>query len=203
MKPTRDERAKKQRAILDAATKLFLEKGYEATSINTLVSITGGSKETIYNNFGNKEQLFVAVVDDVLKGILQPLAELDIHHLALREGLIYISKITLEVLTDEKGVGLQRLAFSASRKHENVGRLFYEHGPVKGFASLAKFLRKQQALGKFDCRNIDHATEYFWGMLLYKVTLQRCCSVESPMSSRNITNLVHRVVDDFLEHYAN
>ena len=53
----------KREKIVRSAAKLFLEKGYDNVSINDIIDVTGGSKGTIYSNFGSKEKLFEAVVE--------------------------------------------------------------------------------------------------------------------------------------------
>jgi len=49
--------------LLEAITNLFWEKGFEATSINEVVARTGVNKFSIYNEFGDKEKLFLACID--------------------------------------------------------------------------------------------------------------------------------------------
>ena len=50
--------------ILEAATRLFLEKGYEHTSIQDIISNLGGlSKGAIYHHFKSKEDILEAVTD--------------------------------------------------------------------------------------------------------------------------------------------
>lgn len=50
--------------ILDAATRLFIEKGYEHTSIQDIIDNLGGlSKGAIYHHFKSKEDILIAVTD--------------------------------------------------------------------------------------------------------------------------------------------
>lgn len=51
--------------ILTSAYKLFLEKGYNGTSLNLLVKSSGLSKGAFYHYFENKEQLFIASLDNL------------------------------------------------------------------------------------------------------------------------------------------
>jgi AcrR family transcriptional regulator len=55
----------KKEAFLDAAEKLFAEKGFENTSIDEVVKHAGLTKRTLYQYFQSKEDLFYAVA---LKG---------------------------------------------------------------------------------------------------------------------------------------
>lgn len=68
-----------RKLILDTAERLFLEKGYEKTSLQDIINHLGGlSKGAIYYHFHSKEEIFVAVADrmgsyagDMLRGIVE------------------------------------------------------------------------------------------------------------------------------------
>jgi AcrR family transcriptional regulator len=55
----------KKAALVDAAEKLFVQKGYENTSIDEVARAAGLTKKTLYQYFESKEDLFYAVA---LKG---------------------------------------------------------------------------------------------------------------------------------------
>ena len=61
-------------AILEAAAQVFFEQGYAATSIDAIIKRLGGSKRTIYNEFGSKEGLFTALVSENAGTALSALA---------------------------------------------------------------------------------------------------------------------------------
>lgn len=48
--------------VLDEAMNLFWHKGYEATSIQELITTMGISRGSLYDSFGDKHALFVAVL---------------------------------------------------------------------------------------------------------------------------------------------
>ena len=50
-------------ALLLSATELFLERGYDAVSLDDIVHHAGGSKASIYKYFGSKEGLFKGICD--------------------------------------------------------------------------------------------------------------------------------------------
>lgn len=50
-------------AVLYKAMRLFWEQGYEKTSINDLVECMGIHRRSLYDTFGDKHKLFLAVVD--------------------------------------------------------------------------------------------------------------------------------------------
>lgn len=57
-------RADKQRDLLDGALRVFARDGFSRASIGALASEAGVSTRTIYNQYGNKEALFRAVILD-------------------------------------------------------------------------------------------------------------------------------------------
>ena len=48
-------------ALLLSANQLFLERGYDAVSLDDIVHHAGGSKTSIYKYFGSKDGLFTAI----------------------------------------------------------------------------------------------------------------------------------------------
>lgn len=63
--------------ILDVALKLFMEKGYEHTSIQDIIDNLGGlSKGAIYHHFKSKEDILLAVTDQMTKESNQILADI-------------------------------------------------------------------------------------------------------------------------------
>ena len=61
-----------RRAVLAAARTLFVEQGYEGTSVAQVASAAGVSVDTVYASVGRKPELAVAVVDMVLGSSDEP-----------------------------------------------------------------------------------------------------------------------------------
>ena len=55
--------------LLKTATRLFFERGFDNTSINEIVRLSGGSLSTAYQWFGSKEDLFAAVFEHSLEEV--------------------------------------------------------------------------------------------------------------------------------------
>jgi TetR/AcrR family transcriptional repressor of mexJK operon len=62
--PGRERRSPaKHAAILDAATEVFLREGYARASVDAIAEAASVGKQTVYGHFGDKQQLFLAVVE--------------------------------------------------------------------------------------------------------------------------------------------
>lgn len=62
--------------VLDKTTDLFWEKGFEATSINEIVARTGLNKHSLYNEFGDKERLFLLCIDEYVNKSIKVLSDI-------------------------------------------------------------------------------------------------------------------------------
>ena len=61
-----------RRAVLEAARRLFLDRGYAATTVSAIAAEAGVSVETVYKAFGNKPGLVKAVFDVSIVGDDEP-----------------------------------------------------------------------------------------------------------------------------------
>ncbi len=61
----------KKEAILQAATRLFSEKGFKETSIAELSKTTGAAEGTIFYHFKNKEDIFLSILEDTRKRVIE------------------------------------------------------------------------------------------------------------------------------------
>ena len=61
--------SRKRNTILDAASAVFREEGFEATSMDRIAERAGASKRTVYNHFPSKDALFEAVMARFLSEI--------------------------------------------------------------------------------------------------------------------------------------
>ena len=114
---------KTEQLIISVATKLFLEKGYENTSLNDIIKNLGGlTKGAIYSHFKSKEEIYQAVQyqlsassDDAIEQIIKS------DKLNGREKIKLILNKSLE---------------SAIINHEAAGKIDYSKNPKMLYALL-------------------------------------------------------------------
>ncbi|MFM1919593.1 MAG: Fatty acid metabolism regulator protein [Candidatus Hydrogenedentota bacterium] len=69
-------RRQRRREILDAAARVFSERGYASTDVAQIAAMAGLTKASVYHYFESKEALFFATVDAKLGMIAQQMASL-------------------------------------------------------------------------------------------------------------------------------
>ncbi len=63
----------RKEAILRTAIRFFSEKGFKDTSMADLAKMTGTAQGTIFYHFHSKEELFISVLEEIKKGIIEQL----------------------------------------------------------------------------------------------------------------------------------
>ena len=62
--------------VLEKAKKIYWDKGYEATTLNDLIEGMGISRQSMYNTFGNKHQLFILCLECYIKDLHEQLSSM-------------------------------------------------------------------------------------------------------------------------------
>ena len=93
--------------LLAAARRLFGERGYEGTSIESVLEASGVARGALYHHFPSKAELFDAVLADVLIEIAERSAAAAAGHKDPLEGLRAGSHAWLEMALDP---AIQRIA---------------------------------------------------------------------------------------------
>lgn len=155
----------KREKIVRSAAKLFLDRGYDSVSINDIIDVVGGSKGTIYANFGSKEKLFEAVVEQLCSDVtIQIDTRLDG---TLDEQLTRIARSFVTKVMSPPIMRFHRLMVSIGRTFPDAGRLFYETGPRRVHQIVADWVALHQREGNI--RN--DADPYRLGVLFHDMLI--------------------------------
>jgi AcrR family transcriptional regulator len=110
-RPTRDEIEARNQELLDRALDLFLESGFQATTIEAISSSIGMSRRTIYARYGDKTTLFKAALQRAIDDWIVPLERLqEAESTDLEETLLKIARLWVARLKTESGMRLVRIA---------------------------------------------------------------------------------------------
>jgi AcrR family transcriptional regulator len=106
--------------ILDAARKIFVERGFEGASIDDIAEAAHAGKPTIYARLGDKRALFTAVVTrDVVSRITQFKGEVPTGA-TIEERLTSLATATVNWTLDTDRMALMRLAVAEARRFPDL-----------------------------------------------------------------------------------
>ncbi|RSM91565.1 TetR/AcrR family transcriptional regulator [Kibdelosporangium aridum] len=82
--------------ILDVATAEFADKGYAGARVDEIAARMSTTKRMIYYYFGNKEQLYIAVLERAYTGIRSIEQALDVEHLDPVDAIRQLAELTFD-----------------------------------------------------------------------------------------------------------
>jgi TetR/AcrR family transcriptional repressor of mexJK operon len=189
----------KRDGIIRSAAELFLEKGYENVSIDDIIKVVGGSKATIYSNFGNKQKLFEAVVQQLCADVTiqidtRPVGTLD-------EQLTRIAHSFLSKVLSPQILRFHRLMTSIGRTFPDAGRLFYDTGPRTVYRILAEWVALHQQKGNIRADlDAQRLAVLFHDMLIGEQLLSWLTSASSDKDrAKRVEQTVRLAVTVFLQ----
>ena len=160
-KARESKREMRRQAMLAAAHDLFVEKGYEATTLSDVVGRSGGSLATLYEMFENKPGLLRALVDErcaVMNATIDRAISL---HQPPREALRKIADHMFDKILDSGSTAL----FKAALAQPELGRQLYEAGPATAHAKVAEYLALQSEAGVMRIDDSMAASQLFFQMM--------------------------------------
>jgi AcrR family transcriptional regulator len=137
----------KRQAIIQAATEVFREVGFERASMSEIRARIGGSKATLYNYFPSKEKLFFEVMyqaKELELGAITAALNADADDLKLE--LLRFGQKLLPVLYSSDSIAIRRLAI-AELGHSDIGKVVFEGATLPMEKQVAEFLRKTMKRG--------------------------------------------------------
>ncbi|MFJ7199908.1 MULTISPECIES: TetR/AcrR family transcriptional regulator [unclassified Streptomyces] len=162
--------ARKRQAIMEAATRAFMGKGYSGTSMDDIAKLAAVSKQTVYKHFSDKEKLFAEIVlatTDRVDGVIDLVADIPSDADALDENLTRLAQEFLTTLTQPKVLQLRRLIIANADAFPELGAAWYEQGFERVLATLAATF---QRLAEDGLLRIDEpllAANHFSGLLMW------------------------------------
>lgn len=142
--------AQKRKAILGAATEVFLKSGYLGANMDEIAMLSEVSKQTVYKHFGSKEALFIEIVTsmtndagDLVHGEVAKLDEGGDVAEYLRG---YAVRQLTTVLTPRL-MQLRRLVIGEVSRFPELAKVLYERGPQRAMSALAASFEQLAARG--------------------------------------------------------
>lgn len=146
MNAERDQETPVQERIINAATRLFAEKGYAGTSTAEIVSAAGVTKPMVYYYFGDKEGLFRAVMDQVNRRLREGFAGIEARKLAPREALIAIADLMFETTRESPTTSRLQFASYYGPGEGEVSKIL-EVGPMTTYEAIRKVVTEGEQAG--------------------------------------------------------
>jgi AcrR family transcriptional regulator len=197
--PKAEQDQMRQTQLLDIASEVFIEMGYEAASTAEIAARAHSSKRALYSRFASKDELFLAVIDYRTGKIADRVAMLIQQEKSIRQLLVEVACELLRSLLREDHVALMRLVYTQALRLPKAAEFMTERGPDRGVLKLAMHFKKQRALVISDAQL---AAQQFAGLLVGDLVHRAMLGQKVPRSETQLTARAESAVDAFLKIYG-
>ncbi|HEV3500639.1 MAG TPA: TetR/AcrR family transcriptional regulator [Bradyrhizobium sp.] len=169
-RPTREEAVRRDARLLDVATRLFMERGFDCTSIDAVAETAGVSKPTVYARYHDKRDLFTAVLRATIQHWLAPLSAAaeaaKVNPKNVETTLHDLSRHMLAHASTPEVIMLRRTLAAQAVQFPELAKLAHEEGWLRGVRAVAILLEQFADRGQIKIDDPAMAADLFLSLVL-------------------------------------
>ncbi|MGH6839123.1 MAG: TetR/AcrR family transcriptional regulator [Methylocella sp.] len=161
-RPSRAEAERRHHNLLAAATRLFLEKGWDGASVDEIARESGVAKRFIYARYPDKAALFAGTFERFIEEqigtlrILEPLPE------DVEEGLCALGRRLLDLALRPEVLVFHRLFIAVSPRFPRLAKLFLERNRHRPLSEVIRVLAVYADRGMIEFGDPEFLAEQFF-----------------------------------------
>jgi len=203
MPRTRSDR--KRRAILDAATDVFLAEGFAGASMDAIAARAGVSKPTVYKHFVDKQQLLAQIVRETIDNFTEPFY-VEVVGLTdsgdVREHLRGLARLLLDAVMQPRLLQLRRLVIGEAGRNRELGRTYEQRGPERAISALTAAFERLAENGMLRLEDPSLAAAHFnWLVLAIPLNHAMVSGDDEPPAEIELERYADGAVRVFLAAY--
>jgi AcrR family transcriptional regulator len=187
----------RRRLVIEAAAKLFSQRGFRGTTTREIARAVGVSEATVFKHFATKEELYSAIIEAKTQaqqviGLVGPLAE-------ARDDVGLLRMLATEMIVrTQSDPTLMRLLFFSALEGHALADLFFRRRVQAIDDFLGQYIAERVAAGAF--RPVDplQTAWNFVGMVTFHVLLHELFG-QKPPPHLTRERAVEEMVNTFLQ----
>lgn len=195
-------KGRKYDQVLEGARSVFMSDGFEGASVDEIARVAAVSKATLYSYFPDKRHLFMEVANaecarqakEALDNIEMEAAPADVLRQAAQHFLRFI--------TSTFGLQIFRICVAESDRFPELGRQFYNSGPVVMRAEMAAYFASAEARGQLKVDDPVLAADQFGELCKADIWPRLVFGVSHRVTEAEIDRVVDGAVEMFLARYG-
>lgn len=197
----RPKSEEKKQQIFKAAVDLFLDKGFDGTSMDEVAERAGVSKQTVYSHFNSKEDLFSHCISHKCISYEMSPEFIDPEE-PCEDMLRRTAHRFSRLLLSPEAIRVKRICCANAESQPRLSQLFFDAGPQRMMDLLTTYLADQVRRGRLAIDEPDVAARQFLFMIQGEAQTRHLLNVtDNPLSQASIDHYVDRCVDLFLQAY--
>jgi AcrR family transcriptional regulator len=152
---------------LNVALDIFLERGFEQTTMEGIATCVGMSKRTVYARYEDKAALFKAAVMRAIEQYTVPREAIEAVATGdLEETLMAVARLRIANLATPVATRLQRILSAQSYRFPELFHAAFEQGAGPAIDFLSDLFERHSASGEIDVAEPQRAAAAFLGLVV-------------------------------------
>jgi AcrR family transcriptional regulator len=201
-RPSKDMAGDVKVRILDAAQRIFLQRGYQSASLDEIAEAAPASKPTIYAHFPGKEALFEAVVARIVEGLMN-FEGFEPKGRTVQDKLTSLGIEVVERFIQET-IGVIRVCIAEADRFPALSRQLEEHGRGRTVGAVSHALAgttqpiSRGPKGPFGPKRSLSTARIFTDIILLPMLIQALMGVSAKKLRSELPAFVRERVSFFL-----
>lgn len=189
--------SKKRLSILDGAVRVFIENGYDASSMDRIAEQASVSKRTVYNHFASKEILFQEIITAFLAERDERKPIQYTNDIPLKDQLRRFAQAEIYLVDDPTRRGLSKLFTSVFLTDPALCAI--TRGRFSPHSELIRWLTAAKSDGALEFPSPELAARLFYGMVEGCITWP--ATMTGGVSLNDSAPILEELLDTFLLRY--
>lgn len=160
----------KRLSVLEAASMVFCRDGFASASLELIAAEAQVSRQTIYNHYGDKERLFIAVIKDMTEranaGLFAAISSFPDNPADLEAELLeFAIRLARNCMCNRDCITLRKLIQAEGQRYPELFAPWRELGPERAWAAIAARFAKLHHAGYLEIDNPDIAARQFQALV--------------------------------------
>ena len=198
----RTRKGRKYDQVLAGAREVFLAAGFDGASVDDIARAAEVSKATLYSYFPDKRILFLEVARvECLRQADTVLATID-REAPVALVLTHIGHQIVEFITSAFGQQIFRICVAEAARFPEVGREFYDSGPMLACRELSAVFEEAIARGELRIDDLHLAAHQFQELCKADIFPKLVFGIAETFTEAEKARVVDGAVATFLARYG-
>jgi TetR/AcrR family transcriptional regulator, mexJK operon transcriptional repressor len=196
-RPSHDEAIKRDERLIAIAASMFMERGFEGTSIDAVAEAAGVGKATLYARYKDKGELFAAVLQRKIDRWLAQNETAEEATGSVEDVLLALARRTVAGALTPEAVAINRIVMAQSARFPSLAKLVHEQGWQRSNAAVAALLDRFARAGQIEVDDTAVAADLFLSLIIGRQTRMAMLGIET--DPEHVDQRVQAAVKLFLD----
>ena len=184
---TQGRRSGRREAMMAAAESLFLERGYEHTTLAAIVQHSGGSLATLYELFGNKQGLLREMIGRIAMEDQLPVPSEPTPQRSCADQLRSYAHALYAHFTRPRAIALKRIVMTEALRDARFAGTLYQDFHISAVEELSQTFSDWAKNGYAQIDNTRAAADLFFATIMGDAQIRfMCMNDEAILSEKDI-----------------